>query len=170
MTQRWIAFAVAAPLTVLLFVLAAFVPLPYSVYSPGPTFDILAKDSNEAEIIQVAGHKAYRDDGQIRFTTVQSSPRGEKKSLFAALGAWFDPDEAVIPYEIAHPPNQTAEDEERDGAVSMITSQDVAVAVALRELGYKIPRRPGGVRRGGRRGVRQAPGAGQVLRGRRQAG
>ncbi len=139
MTQRWIAFCVAAPLTLILFVLAAFVPLPYSVYSPGPTFDILAKDSNEAEIIQVAGHKTFRDDGQIRFTTVQSSPRGEKKSLFAALGAWLDPDEAVIPYEIAHPPNQTAEDEERDGAVSMITSQDVAVANALRELDYKIP-------------------------------
>ena len=76
MTQRWIAFAFAAPLTVVLLVLAAFVPLPYSVYSPGPTFDILAKDDNEAEIIQVDGHKTYRDDGEIRFTTVQSSPRG----------------------------------------------------------------------------------------------
>jgi PDZ domain-containing protein len=139
MTQRWIAFAVAAPLTFLLLVLAAFAPLPYSVYSPGPTFDILAKDGNEAEIVQVAGHKVYRDDGQIRFTTVQTSPRGKKKSLFEALGAWLDPDEAVIPYDIAHPPNQTAEDEERDGAVSMITSQDIAVATALRELDYEVP-------------------------------
>ncbi len=139
MTQRWIAFAVAAPLTFLLFVLAAFVPLPYSVYTPGPTFDILAKDANESEIIQVAGHKVYRDDGQIRFTTVQSSPRGKKKSLIEALGSWLDPDEAVIPYDIAHPPNQTAEDEERDGAVSMVTSQDVAVATALRELDYEVP-------------------------------
>lgn len=138
MTQRWIAFAVAAPLTFLLLVLAAFAPLPYSIYTPGPTFDILAKDANEAEIIQVAGHKTYRDDGQIRFTTVQSSPRGQKKSLFEALGAWLDPDEAVVPYDIAHPPNQTAEDEERDGAVSMIGSQDAAIAVALRELGYEV--------------------------------
>jgi PDZ domain-containing protein len=139
MTQRWIAFAVAAPLTFLLLVLAAFAPLPYSIYTPGPTFDVLAKDANEAEIIQVAGHKTYRDDGQIRFTTVQSSPRGQKKSLFEALGAWLDPDEAVVPYDIAHPPNQTAEDEERDGAVSMVTSQDIAVATALRELDYEVP-------------------------------
>lgn len=139
MTQRWIAFAFAAPLTAVLLVLAAFVPLPYSVYSPGPTFDVLAKDANEAEIIQVDGHKTYRDDGEIRFTTVQSSPRDDKKSLVAALAAWFHGDEAVIPYDIAHPPNQTAEDEERQGAVSMITSQDTAVAVAMRELGFEVP-------------------------------
>lgn len=139
MTQRWIAFAVAAPLTFLLFMAAAFVPLPYAIYSPGPTFDVLAVDANEAEIIQVAGHKVYRDDGQIRFTTVQSSPRGQRKSLFEALQAWFDPDQAVIPYDIAHPPNKTAEDEQREGAVSMVTSQDVAIAAALRELDYEVP-------------------------------
>jgi Lon-like protease len=139
MTQRWIAFAFAAPLTVVLLVLAAFVPLPYSVYSPGPTFDILAKDDNEAEIIQVDGHKTYRDDGEIRFTTVQSSPRGEKMPLFAAIEDWIDGDKAVIPYDIAHPPDQTAEEERREGAVSMVTSQDIAIATAMRELGLEVP-------------------------------
>lgn len=139
MSQRWIAFAFAAPLTVVLLLLAAFVPLPYSVYSPGPTFDVLSKDANESEIIQVDGHKTYRDDGEIRFTTVQSSPRDEKMPLFAALEAWIDGDKAVIPYDIAHPPNQTAEDERREGAISMITSQDTAIAVAMRELGYEVP-------------------------------
>jgi Lon-like protease len=139
MSQRWIAFAFAAPLTVALLLLAAFVPLPYAVYSPGPTFDVLAKDSNEAEIIQVDGHKTFRDDGEIRFTTVQSSPRGEKLPLLPALSKWLDSDRAVIPYDIAHPPDQTAEEEERQGAVSMVTSQDVAIANAMRELGYEVP-------------------------------
>ena len=139
MSQRWIAFCFAAPLTVVLMLLAAFVPLPYSVYSPGPTFDILAKDANESEIIQVAGHKTYRDDGEIRFTTVSSSPRDSKMPLFAALEDWIDSDKAVIPYDIAHPPNQTEEDERREGAASMITSQDTAVAVAMRQLGYEVP-------------------------------
>jgi PDZ domain-containing protein len=139
MSQRWIAFAFAAPLTVALLLLAAFVPLPYAVYSPGPTFNVLAKDSNEAEIIQVDGHKTFRDDGEIRFTTVQSSPRGEKLPLLPALSKWLDSDRAVIPYDIAHPPDQTAEEEERQGAVSMVTSQDVAIANAMRELGYEVP-------------------------------
>ncbi|MDZ5621147.1 YlbL family protein [Nocardioides bizhenqiangii] len=139
MTQRWIAFAFAAPLTLLLLVLAAFVPLPYSVYSPGPTFDVLAKDGNESEIIQVDGHETFRDDGEIRFTTVQTSGRDDKKSLVEALAAWIDGDQAVIPYDIAHPPDQTAEDERRQGAVSMVGSQDTAVATALRELDYEVP-------------------------------
>lgn len=139
MTQRWIAFAIAAPLTFVLFVLAAFWPLPYATQSPGPTFDVLAGDSDAAEIIQVEGHETYRDKGEIRFTTVQTSPRDRKESLFSALQAWIDPNEAVVPYDIAHPPNQTAEDEERQGAVSMIGSQDAAIAVAMRELGLEVP-------------------------------
>lgn len=139
MSQRWIAFAIAAPLTVCLLALAAFAPLPYTVYRPGPTFDVLAKDSNESEIIQVDGHETYRDDGEIRFTTVQSDSRGDKPGLFEALGAWLAGDDAVIPYDIAHPPNQTEEDERREGAASMITSQDTAIAVAMRELGYDVP-------------------------------
>lgn len=139
MTQRWIAFAFAAPLTVVLLVAVLLAPLPYSVYSPGPTFDVLGKDVNESEIIQVVGHKSYRDDGQIRFTTVSASPLGEKERLFTALEAWIDPHRAVIPYDIAHPEDQTAKDEERQGQVSMITSQGTAIANAMRELGYKVP-------------------------------
>ncbi|KAA1426919.1 YlbL family protein [Nocardioides antri] len=139
MTQRWIAFAFAAPLAVVLLVLAALVPLPYSVYSPGPTFDVLAKDANEAELIQVDGHETYRDEGEIRFTTVQTSAIGDKMTLVEALTAWADPDRAVVPYDIAHPPDQTAEDEKILGEVSMIDSQDKAVANALRELGYEVP-------------------------------
>ena len=139
MTQRWIAVAIAAPLTVLLFLLAALVPLPYAVESPGPTFDVLGKDANDAELIQVVGHKSYRDDGQIRFVTVQTTARGDKERLFGALAAWINPDDAVVPYEIAHPEDQSAQEEEQEGQVSMIGSQDAAIANAIRALGYKVP-------------------------------
>lgn len=138
MSQRWIAFAVAAPLTFLLLLLVAFVPLPFAVYSPGPTYDVLAKDLDESEIIQVVGHKTYRDDGQIRFTTVRTSPFGERLSLLQALEAWTDPDRAVIPYDVAHPEDTTPEEEEMQGAVSMVTSQDVAIANAMEALGYEV--------------------------------
>ncbi|MEZ0579143.1 PDZ domain-containing protein [Nocardioides sp. MH1] len=139
MTQRWTAFAIAAPLTFLLLVAVLLVPLPYAVYSPGPTFNVLGKDVNDSEVIQVVGHKTYRDDGEIRFTTVSVSPRGEKERLFEAMSAWFDPHRAVVPYDSAHPDDQSAQDEERQGQVSMINSQGTAVAVAMRELGYKVP-------------------------------
>lgn len=138
MSQRMIAVCIAGPLLLVLAVLALAVPLPYAAYSPGPTFDILAKDENESELIQVDGHKTYRDDGEIRFTTVQSTAYGDRLSLGEALQRWLDPDEAVIPYDVAHPEDTTEEDEEIRGELSMVSSQDNAVAVALTEIGERV--------------------------------
>ncbi|HWJ65831.1 MAG TPA: S16 family serine protease [Nocardioides sp.] len=138
MSQRLIAVCIAAPLALILGGVALAVPLPYASYSPGPTFDVLGIDENQAEIIQVDGHKAYYDQGQIRFTTVVASSYGQKLTLGDALSRWLDPDKAVVPYDVAHPPEQTADDEETRGAVQMTTSQDVAKAVALEELGYDV--------------------------------
>lgn len=139
MSQRLIAVCIAGPLALILGGIALSVPLPYASYSPGPTFDVLGKDADEAEFVQVDGHKAYYDDGQIRFTTVIASSNGDKLSLGDALARWLDPDKAVVPYDVVHPPRQSAEDEKAQGTIQMTTSQDVAKAVALTELGYDIP-------------------------------
>lgn len=139
MSQRLIAVCIAGPLALILAGIALSVPLPYASYSPGPTFDILGKDENQAEVIQVDGHKAYYDDGQIRFTTVVASSNGQKLSLGDALTRWLDPDRAVVPYDVVHPPDQSAEDEEAEGQIQMSTSQDTAKAVALAELGTEVP-------------------------------
>ncbi|WP_435770872.1 YlbL family protein [Nocardioides sp. SYSU DS0651] len=139
MTQRLIAVCIAGPLVLILAGVALAVPLPYGSYSPGPTFDILGKDADEAEFVQVDGHKAYYDEGQIRFTTVVASAHGDKLTLGDALARWLDPDRAVVPYDIVHPADRTAEDEEIEGAIQMTTSQDVAKAVALEELGHEVP-------------------------------
>ncbi|WP_408898833.1 PDZ domain-containing protein [Nocardioides sp. R1-1] len=140
MSQRLIAACIAAPLVLILGGIALVVPLPYASYSPGPTYDILGKDSDEAEVIQVDGHEAYYDDGQIRFTTVVASSFGQRLSLGEALSRWVDPDKAVLPYDVVHPPETTRADEEAEGAIQMTTSQDVAKAVALTELGYDVPK------------------------------
>jgi PDZ domain-containing protein len=139
MSQRLIAACIAAPLVLILGGIALVVPLPYASYSPGPTYDILGKDADEAEVIQVDGHDAYYDDGQIRFTTVVASSYGQKLSLGEALSRWLDPDKAILPYDVVHPPDTTQADEKAEGAVQMTTSQDVAKAVALTELGYEVP-------------------------------
>ncbi len=139
MTQRWLAVVVAVPLVGALLVAAAAVPLPYAVYSPGPTFDILAEDADEAELIQVDGHETFYDDeGQIRFTTVSTTRRDDRLSLFDLLGAWARDDKAVIPFDVAHPEDLTAEQEQEQGQAMMANSQDVAKAVALTELGYDL--------------------------------
>lgn len=139
MSQRLIAVCIAGPLVLILGGIALAVPLPYASYSPGPTFDVLGKDSDQAELVQVDGHEAYYDEGQIRFTTVVPSRYGDKLSLGDALSRWVDSDKAVVPYDIVHPPQQSAEDEKAEGAVQMSTSQDVAKAIALTELGIDVP-------------------------------
>ena len=139
MNQRMTAVCIAAPLLLVLAVVVMAVPLPYAAYSPGPTYDILGKDSNEAELIQVDGHRVYRDDGQLRFTTVRTTPVGEHLTLADALSRWARSDQAVIPYAIAHPPDTSAEEEQQQGQVDMVASQDTAVAIAMKEMGIKAP-------------------------------
>lgn len=138
MNQRLIAACIAAPLVLILGGLTLAVPLPYASYSPGPTFDILSQDADEAEVIQVDGHETYYDDGQIRFTTVLASSFGDRLALGDAISRWLDRDKAIVPYDVVHPPDSSAEAELAEGAIQMTTSQDLAKAAALTELGYEL--------------------------------
>lgn len=143
MSQRLIAAMIAAPLVLALLLVAAFLPLDYVTYSPGYTVDVLA-ESDGAEIIQVDGHKTYRDEGELRMTTVLVSlPKDEGecaggcKNLYELMATWAGSDDAVYPYDAVYSDDETPESNNREGAVSMVTSQDAAIAVALRELGYE---------------------------------
>ena len=54
MNQRVLAAFVAVPLVLGLVAVALLEPLPYTMYSPGPTIDVLAATDGK-EIIQVPG-------------------------------------------------------------------------------------------------------------------
>ncbi len=142
MSQRLIAAMIAAPLVLALLLFAALKPLDYVTYQPGYTVDVLA-ESDGAEIIQVDGHKTYRDDGELRMTTVLvSRPKnkgecaGGCKNLYELMATWAASDDAIYPYDAVYSTDETPESNNREGAVAMVTSQDAAIAVALRELGY----------------------------------
>ena len=60
--------------------------------------------------------------------------------LGEALAAWFDGTRAVYPRDVIYPPEQSAEQVEKQSAVRHgQSSQDTAIAAALRELGYDLP-------------------------------
>jgi Lon-like protease len=139
MTQRTLAGILAAPLLIALWVTAAFVPLPYVTYEPGLTLDVLGSTDGK-EIIQVEGAKAYRDDGELRMTTVyvsQPRPKGSN-NLFELMHDWISDDDAVYPYDAIYAEHQTVEQNRQEGAAEMTSSQDAATAVALEELGYDV--------------------------------
>jgi Lon-like protease len=137
MSQRSFAATMAAVLLVLLGGAALVLPLPYVTYEPGLTVDVLGEDAGE-EIIEIDGRRAYRDEGQLRMTTVYVTRPGGHVSLWDAMHAWLSDEEAIYPYESVYPPGQTAEESETESAVEMVSSQDAAAAVALRELGYDV--------------------------------
>jgi PDZ domain-containing protein len=136
MTQRTIAALLAVPMVIALLVAAWTRPLPYVTYEPGLTVDVLGQE-NGKEIIQVQGHRTYRDDGELRMTTVYvSRPRTDIR-LYELMTDWLSRKDAVYPYDAVYQPDETDADSKTEGAVDMVSSQDAAVAVALHELGYR---------------------------------
>lgn len=148
MTQRTLAGLLAVPLLVALWIGVLREPLPYVIYSPGLTVDVLGttdaegEGSEREEIIQVSGAETYRDNGDLRMTTVLVTQPQTEVNLFQLLGAWIDGDAAVYPYDAVYQPEETDESREQEGAVQMASSQDAAVAAALTELGYDVNATP----------------------------
>jgi PDZ domain-containing protein len=137
MSRRIFAGLIAVPFLVALWLAALFLPVPYVTYSPGLTVDVLAEDGGK-EIVQVTGHKAYRDDGELRMTTVYVTQPKAHVNIFEAMSAWLSNDEAVYPYDAVYGNNETAAQSETESAIQMVSSQDAATAVALTELGYDV--------------------------------
>ena len=134
MTQRTWAGLLAVPLLIALWAIALLTPLPFVTYEPGLTVDVLgARDGKE--IIQVDGRKTYRDDGELRLTTVYVTRPESNVNLLQLMQGWISADDAVYPKRVVYPPGETDEASRKEGAVAMVSSQDAAVAVALTELG-----------------------------------
>lgn len=141
MTQRTLAGLLAVPLLLGLWIVAVTTPLPYVTYGPGMTVDVLG-DADGQEIIQVSGRRTYRDDGELRMTTVYVTQPQADVNLFELMGAWVSRDDAVYPYRAVYGPEETRESNEVEGEIEMVSSQDVAIAVAMTELGLDVQPAP----------------------------
>lgn len=139
MTQRTLAGLVALPLVVALIVVAWVVPLPFTIYSPGPTVNVLGEFDGK-DIVQVEGREVFRNDkeAQLRMTTVSETTREARLGLWTLLGAWMSDTEAVYPREVAYPDQGTVEDDREAGQVQMASAQDAAIAAALTRLGEDV--------------------------------
>jgi PDZ domain-containing protein len=134
LSRRNVAALVAIVLLAVLFVVALQRPVGYTLYSPGPTVNVLGTSAGK-QIIEVSGHPAYRDDGGLRLVTVFETAYDNKVSLVEALRGWIDPDVDVYPHDAVYPRDTTQKAVRQQSAAEMASSQDNAVAAALRALG-----------------------------------
>lgn len=118
-------------LAVLLSVVVLCLPSAYSVESPGPTANVLGKDSGK-EIITVKGAKTYDGKGELRLVTVNASGvPGYPVTNAETLWAWINPNATVMPVEAVVSVGQTAEEYQQESEKEMSSSQDSATSAAL---------------------------------------
>lgn len=141
MSRHTVATIVAAAVTVVGIIAVTLLPMPYVRYQSGATVDLLSEDHGQ-ERIEVHGHEAYRDNGELRMTTIRATPPKSGISLISAVQGWLSDDEAIKPYDDVYGERDTAVSKQNQAAVQMATSQDVAVAAALIHLGIKVPMVP----------------------------
>ena len=72
MSRRTVAGLLAFGLVVVLTICAALVKVPYVRFQPGPTINVLGPFDGK-QIVEVSGHKIYRDEGGLRMVTVVRS-------------------------------------------------------------------------------------------------
>lgn len=131
-------------ITIFAMFLFALAPSPYVIEVPGPVFDTLGTvkiDGNEVELIEIVDEKTYPTSGSLDLLTV--STLGDPQSLpnwFDVVVAWFDPSKAVLPVDAVYPPGYSVEQVNEDGRIMMENSQRDAIAAALSQLHYDLPR------------------------------
>lgn len=136
---RFSAMVVSGVIAVVLMVAALFLPAPYVVESPGPTFNTLGK-TDQGRVIQVEEHPAYPATGHLNLTTVYVTggpgPRNNV-SIFQAFEAWADPADSVLPAGLVYPADVTRDQIQQQNAAAMDSSQDSAIGAALTQLGIE---------------------------------
>jgi PDZ domain-containing protein len=134
MSRRVRTLLIAAVLFLVMLVLAVTLPVPYVILSPGPTYNTLGADSQGQTIIVIKGKKVNATSGNLNMTTVYVSTGSV--SVFSALSAWLQHDEAVIPRSSVYTPGQSQQQADQENTKEFVESQDNAVAAASCELGY----------------------------------
>jgi Lon-like protease len=137
MSRRSLTLLIAGLATLVAIAVSVFVPVPYVVLMPGPTLNTLGKDTSGSPLITISGHQTYPTSGNLNLVTVSytgAPPPNTGLNVFAALRAWLDPSEAVVPASEIFPPGQTAQQTQVQDTAQMAGSQEQATAAALSAL------------------------------------
>jgi Lon-like protease len=134
-TRRQLTLLIAAAGIAAAVIVAALLPVPYVILSPGPTLNTLGTQSGKP-LIEVSGHRTFPTNGHLNMVTVsyQGGP-SDGFNVFTALQAWLSPHEAVVPESELFGTDLTQQQVTRQDTQQMVSSQELAQAAALCQLG-----------------------------------
>lgn len=120
-------------------VAAMAAPAPYVIEMPGPVFNAMSSLDGH-KIITVSGADTYQSKDRFDVLTVQTRGGPEfPPTWIEVFLAMLDNEKVVVPMESVYPSGVTQKDEEQVTTQMMLDSQRDAIAVALKQQGYKFP-------------------------------
>jgi PDZ domain-containing protein len=122
MSKRLIVFLTFLSIVV---IVGSYVTLPYYSEAPGPAHEV-------GPLIQFTGHQRYDSQGRFVLTSVLESV--QRLTAIGALGAWLDPNRAVVPENELLFSGETQQQEHQRSISEMDQSKLDAVAAVLSEL------------------------------------
>lgn len=125
---------VSLGVVIVLAVVAAVLPVPFLVISPGPTFNTIG-EVNGVPLVEITDTEVFATDGHLDMTTVrETGPPRSPLTMYQALAAWLNSDQAVLPRELLYPEDISGDEVRQRNAVLFSTSQSHAIAAALGAL------------------------------------
>lgn len=124
---RWLIALWTAVVLALLTPVGWLIDLPYFSASAGPTGDAV-----DAVMVD-AGFPVYQPEGELLLLTVSLQP----VNLYEATVAFFDRRIDLIDRDLLRPQGETDQEARRRGLQAMERSKDIAIAVALAQLGLE---------------------------------
>ena len=103
-----------------------FIPTPYVALVPGSA-------RSTEDLVDVSGLEVFPSDGEVLFTTVRLKTR---PNIWEYLWLTNDDDANVVPEELILG-DRTPEENREANLQAMTDSKDIAVSVALAQLGYE---------------------------------
>lgn len=128
--------------SLLLISLGSLIALPsgYVIQRPGQVFNVMG-EVDGVQVISSSDVQTFASESQFDVTTVSLlGNRESNPNWVQVLLAWADPEQVVLPLDEVYPPDKTTEEIRAESSAQMEVSQQDAIAAALINLGYEVPR------------------------------
>lgn len=141
-SQQTITAVLSSVVFLVLALVLALAPVPYTGWSPGSTVDLAEANANGAPAVQIQGLPTTPLNGELRLTTVSQTRVDSHVGLFEAMFNHAMPHRDVLPRKFIYPPGKSTAEVKAKDLQLMTDAQADAVVAALRAAGQPVSELP----------------------------